>query len=125
VQIVHEVLQLLNAEGRHWTARSVRLWFTNNKKHYPDDPLRRPPPPQRPRLPLIPSCQVPQPYHCTFIPVNMHQIPMAAPVMWPVAADPNVLRREQSQEPPANPETQPWQVPIQYFPLPEFKPPKR
>jgi hypothetical protein len=36
-EIIREALDLLNAEDRHWTAESVRLWFTNNKKHYIDD----------------------------------------------------------------------------------------
>jgi hypothetical protein len=60
-ETIREALDLLNAEDRHWTARSVRLWFTN-KKHYTNDPLSQPPP----RLPCLPPIS---PYQCGFIPM--------------------------------------------------------
>jgi hypothetical protein len=51
--VVRKVLMLLKMESREWTERTVRLWFSNNRKHYmrkclppPATVIRAAPPPQ-------------------------------------------------------------------------------
>jgi hypothetical protein len=36
-EVVKQAMESVRPSGRKWTARSIRLWFNNNKKHYLND----------------------------------------------------------------------------------------
>jgi hypothetical protein len=56
-QVVQSVVSILSPNNKHWTHRTVRLWFNNNKKVFchptsspapPPEPRKEPPPPFSP-----------------------------------------------------------------------------
>jgi hypothetical protein len=72
--VVREVRNLLNQEHRQWTSRLIRLWFSNNRRHYLPDPTPIPPPPQA-------QIFIPQPPQYGYVPVNPCGPPF--PGLWP------------------------------------------
>jgi hypothetical protein len=88
--VVRECLESLRAQSQHWTHRSVRLWFNNNRTHYLQ--TAPPPPPAPPVLQLAPlhfSLPMPPPIVYPMMPVGMRPLPPPPPlpVFWQVPPD--------------------------------------
>jgi hypothetical protein len=123
-EIVRELLDKLNVAGGHWTARSIRLWFNNNRNHYLEERRHRtqrpqPPPMQLPLMQPIPPYPIPMPlfYSYGYVPIGVQPIP--PPALWP----PIQIIPHDPANPPQNPGNQ-GPVLVQYFPLPVFNPPR-
>jgi hypothetical protein len=119
------VLEMLNVAGRQWTARSIRLWFNNNRNHYVQErrvPTQRLQPPP-PFMQSIPPYPIPMPpfYPYGYVPIGVQPIP--PPAMWP-PPQPIMTIPHDPANPPQNPGYQGPTI-VQYFPLPTFNLPRR
>jgi hypothetical protein len=78
--VVDQVLELLIVDNREWTARTVRLWFNNNRSHYLNDRLQAEP---LPAIPLAPRPPPPPPP----LPGRAHAKTQLPPVSLLLSAD--------------------------------------
>jgi hypothetical protein len=108
-EIVQKVLAALNVDNRQWTARLIRLWFNNNRRHYLRGGTPRP----------IAYSQPMPPFHYG-IPLNVRPPPL------PLFLPPAIVPRGTAQPPIATHHEQKSEEPsINLFELPALKcPPK-
>jgi hypothetical protein len=128
-EIVRQLAEMLNVAGRHWTPRSIRLWFNNNRNHYLEErhvpaprPLPLAPPPPRVIQP-IPPYPFPMPpfYPYGYVPISVQ--PMPPPAMWPPPQPIRIIPQDTAN--PPQDQSQQGPTAVQYFPLPMFNLPRR
>jgi hypothetical protein len=121
-EIVRQVLAAIHITDREWNARSVRLWFNNNRRTYLAE--ARPVQMQAMMVGIPPTAQ-PIPFPYGYVP--MQPQPMQAPLFWapaiPILQPPPPPPLQQKERTDGQ-EEQPPSRTVHFPPVPDFPPPR-
>jgi hypothetical protein len=128
-EIVRQALDALNASEHRWTARTVRLWFNNNRRHYVEEQPEIHTPTFG--IPFTPPYPQPVPFAYAYVPLHVERLPIqiyeipAIPVM-PISTPPPAAPPPESPRPTENASERPPPPSRALFPMIETSdwPPK-